>query len=113
ADKLSMYIEIGYNKDDVIDADKQLELTLENLRKLGITDEDMKLEEHSTIIMDPAYVHINTETEKKVQEFKDREAQNNIYTIGRYGAWIYCSMEDGMLAVNKFAYKMKCDTCRK
>ena len=25
ADKLSMYIEIGYNKDDVIDADKQLE----------------------------------------------------------------------------------------
>ena len=28
ADKLSMYIEIGYNKDDVIDADKQLELTL-------------------------------------------------------------------------------------
>lgn len=107
ADKLSMYIEIGYNKDDVIDADKQLELTLENLRKLGVIDEDMKLEEHSTIIMDPAYVHINTETEKKVQEFKDREAQNNIYTIGRYGAWTYCSMEDCMVAAKKLAEKLQ------
>lgn len=107
ADKLSMYIEIGYNKDDVIDADKQLELTLQNLRKLGIIDEDMKLEEHSTIIMDPAYVHINTETEKKVQEFKDREAQNNIYTIGRYGAWTYCSMEDCMVAAKKLAEKLQ------
>ena len=106
SDKLSMYIEIGYNKDDVIDTDRQLELTLENLKKLGIIDENMKLEEHSTIIMDPAYVHINTETDKKVQEFKDREAKNNIYTIGRYGAWTYCSMEDCMVAAKKLAEKL-------
>lgn len=106
ADKLSMYIEIGYHKDDVIDADRQLELTLENLRKLGIIDEDMELEEHSTIIMDPAYVHINTETEKKIQKFKDREAENHIYTIGRYGAWTYCSMEDCMIAAKNLAEKL-------
>ena len=106
ADKLSMYIEIGYHKDDVIDADRQLELTLENLRKLGIIDEDMELEEHSTIIMDPAYVHINTETEKKIQEFKEREAENHIYTIGRYGAWTYCSMEDCMVAAKNLAEKL-------
>ena len=106
ADKLSMYIEIGYHKDDVIDADRQLELTLENLRKLGIIDEDMKLEGHSTIIMDPAYVHINTETEKKIQKFKDREAEDHIYTIGRYGAWTYCSMEDCMIAAKNLAEKL-------
>lgn len=106
ADKLSMYIEIGYGKDAVItkeDVDTQLRVTLENLLKLGIIDEDMKLEEHSTIIMSPAYVHINTETEKKIQDFKDKEAKNNIYTIGRYGAWTYCSMEDCMIAAKKLA----------
>ena len=73
ADKLSMYIEIGYNKDEKISADdinKQLQLTLSNLLKLGIIDGETKLEEYSTIIMDPAYVHINTETEKKIQKFK-------------------------------------------
>lgn len=106
ADKLSMYIEIGYGKDAVItkeDVDTQLRVTLENLLKLGIIDKDMKLEEHSTIIMSPAYVHINTETEKKIQDFKDKEAKNNIYTIGRYGAWTYCSMEDCMIAAKELA----------
>lgn len=110
ADKLSMYIEIGYGKDDTItqeEIDRQLQLTLDNLRKLGITDEDTKLEEHSTIVMSPAYVHINTETEKKIREFKEREAENHIYTIGRYGAWTYCSMEDCMIAAKKLAEELK------
>ena len=82
ADKLSMYIEIGYGKEDEIteqDVEMQLKLTLENLHKLGIIDDDTKLEEHSTIIMDPAYVHINTETEKMVQQFKAEEEKNGIY----------------------------------
>lgn len=84
----------------------QLKLTLENLRKLGIIDDETRLEEHSAIIMDPAYVHIATETDKRVQEFKEREAKNNIYTIGRYGAWTYCSMEDCMVAAKKLAEKL-------
>jgi len=109
ADKLSMYIEIGYGKEDEItehDVEIQLQATLENLHKLGIIDEDTELEEHSTIIMDPAYVHINTETEKRVQQFKDEEANNGIYTIGRYGAWTYCSMEDCMIAAKNLAEKI-------
>ena len=112
ADKLSMYIEIGYGKNDVItdaDVETQLKLTLENLHKLGIIDDETKLEEHSTIIMDPAYVHINTETEKRIQEFKEREAGNNIYTIGRYGAWTYCSMEDCMIAAKNLAEKLNAE----
>ena len=48
-----------------------------------VSDDDTKLEEHSTIIMDPAYVHINTETEKMVQQFKAEEEKNGIYTIGQ------------------------------
>ena len=101
-----MYIEIGYGKEDEIteqDVEMQLASTLENLHKLGIIDDDTELEEHSTIIMDPAYVHINTETEKMVQHFKEEEASNGIYTIGRYGAWTYCSMEDCMIAAKELA----------
>ena len=80
--------------------------SLENLHKLGIIDDDTKLEEHSTIIMDPAYVHINTETEKMVQQFKAEEEKNGIYTIGRYGAWTYCSMEDCMIAARDLAMSL-------
>ena len=64
-DKLSMYIEIGYNKDFKItddEVEKQLKLTLKNLRESGIISDDMNLVDHETIIMDPAYVHIETKT---------------------------------------------------
>ena len=108
--KLSMYIEIGYGKDDKItdkEIDKQLKLTLENLEKEGIIDKSMKLVDHSTIIMDPAYVHIETETTKKIDKLKENFAKDNIYTIGRYGAWIYNSMEDSMLKAKELAEKLK------
>ncbi len=109
-DKLSMYIEIGYNKVDLIsqdEIDKQLELTLNNLNKIGIISDDMKLESYSTIVMDPAYVHINTDTNKILDVVKSELNSNDIYTIGRYGAWIYNSMEDSMLKAKELAEKIK------
>ena len=108
-EKLSMYIEIGYNKNENIteeEINKQLDLTLNNLNKLGIIDKDMKLVSYSTVIMDPAYVHINTETTKEIDELKEELKQDNIYTIGRYGAWIYNSMEDSMLKAKELAEKI-------
>lgn len=109
-EKLSMYIEIGYNKKENItkeEIDKQLKLTLDNLLKLNIIDENTKLEEYVSIIMDPAYVHINTETTKEIDELKEKLSNNNIYTVGRYGAWIYNSMEDSMLKAKELAEKLK------
>ena len=48
------------------------------------------------VIMNPAYVHITqrSEADKKVQ--MERLADKNIYSIGRYGEWKYCSLEDNM-----------------
>lgn len=105
--KLSMYIEIGYDKKAKINVEDQLQLTLKNLEKHGIIDKNTKLEEYVSIIMDPAYVHINGETDKKIQILKDNLKINNIYTIGRYGAWTYCSMEDSMIEAKKLSEKIK------
>ena len=109
-EKLSMYVEIGYSKDDNInqnEIDKQLELTLKNLEKDGIISSNMKLIDSMSIIMDPAYVHISTETTKKIDELKENFAKENIYTIGRYGAWIYNSMEDSMVVATDLAEKLE------
>lgn len=108
-ENLSMYIEIGYNKKDGItqeDIDNQLKLTLENLKKLGITDDETELVAYCSIIMDPAYVHINTETNRKLDNLKADFAGKSVYTIGRYGAWIYNSMEDSMLKAKELAEKI-------
>ena len=107
--KLSMYIEIGYGMNDVVDQkeiNKQLKATLENLKKSGIINDDMKLVDHMALVMDPAYVHISTKTTKKIDELKKDLSKSGIYTIGRYGAWIYNSMEDSMLKAKELAEKL-------
>ena len=107
SDKLSMYIEIGYSKNADIDVEAQLNATLENLKKCGIIDDENSLEEYVSIIMDPAYVHITKETDEKIKQFKKELKANNMYTIGRYGGWTYCSMEDCMLEAKNLAESIK------
>ena len=109
-DKLSMYIEIGYSKEAIItkeEIDKQLKLTLENLKKQEIIDDSFELVDHQTIIMDPAYVHIEKETNDKINDLFNELQKYNIYSIGRYGAWTYCSMEDCMIEAKKLEERIE------
>ncbi len=109
-EKLSMYIEIGFNKDDKITdkiIEKELNETIINLKKENIIDDTMKLIDYEPIVMDPAYVHINTETTKKIDLLKSELKKQNVYTIGRYGAWIYNSMEDSMISAKELAEELK------
>ena len=105
-EKLSMYIEIGYSKDDIITDDmikEQLDLTIMNLKKSGIVTDDMNLVDYVSVVMDPAYVHISSDTNKEIDALKVEFKNKNVYTIGRYGAWIYNSMEDSMVVAKELA----------
>lgn len=96
---LSMYIEIGYSKNDSITQDEinlQLKLTLCNLKKMGIIS-DHKLVEYQTIIMNPAYVHITKRGSEVIEKWKKCLLERNVYMVGRYGDWKYCSIEDCMI----------------
>lgn len=109
ADKLSMYIEIGYPKGTVItdeDINRQLSLTLDNLKKCGIIDDTFSLEAFESIVMDPAYVHIDAQNDLKVRKIMKDLANKNVYSVGRYGAWTYCSMEDCMVEAKELSEKI-------
>lgn len=109
SDKLSMYIEIGYPKGTVITDEvinKQLSLTLDNLKKCGIIDDTFTLEAYESIVMDPAYVHIDAQNDLKVREIMKDLANKNVYSVGRYGAWTYCSMEDCMVEAKNLSEKI-------
>ena len=106
SDRLSMYIEIGFGKDGEVDIDRELEATLRGLREIGVTDETMTLVDYEPILMDPAYVHINTETERALSVWRESAARDGIYSIGRYGAWTYCSMEDCMSEARNLAERL-------
>ena len=91
---MSLYVELGFGKNtDVIDVEYYKEKVLDDLKKAGIIT-DHKLIASHFVIMDPAYVHITKESIRDVEEKKKVLARNNIYSIGRYGSWTYCSIED-------------------
>lgn len=46
--------------------------------------------------MNPAYVHINSSCLSDVDEKKRLLGRDDIYSIGRYGSWTYCSIEDNI-----------------
>lgn len=95
-DKMSLYVEIGFNhKEQNIDIDQLLERTLSDLKRAGImTDQQLVAAHH--VIMDPAYVHITRQSEEDKLRKKEYLAQSNVYSIGRYGSWTYCSLEDNI-----------------
>ena len=53
--------------------------------------------------MDAAYVHIKQNGIQSVEKCKRQLAQDNIYSIGRYGSWTYCSIEDNIIEAKSLA----------
>lgn len=94
-DRMSLYVELGFGKDGDIDVEFWHKRVLEDLAKAGITEGCTLVDEHS-VIMDPAYVHISAASQSDVAARKAALASRSIYSIGRYGSWTYCSIEDGM-----------------
>ena len=106
---LSIYVEIGLKVDEKPNMEKAYKDTILNLKKIGII-EDQKVIDYESVIMNPAYVHISKES-NKIKTIKSYSLQKNgIYSIGRYGDWKYCSIEDSIndarLLAEKFNNKI-------
>ena len=96
SDRMSLYVELGFDKDASIDVEYWFNKVLEDLRSSGIITTQQLISSHC-VIMNPAYVHINERSVADVEDKKSLLAQHDVYSIGRYGSWTYCSIEDGML----------------
>jgi protoporphyrinogen oxidase len=101
-DRLSLYIEIGYPSDATPDSEAMLQHTLSDLRLSGIIT-DHKLLSYHSVILDPAYVHITQNSNKSSSYLRQILAARGIYSIGRYGGWTYCSIEDNILEAQQLA----------
>ena len=51
----------------------------------------------TSIVMDPAYVHITRGSVAEHARCKRILNAHGVYPIGRYGGWTYCSIEDNIL----------------
>ncbi|MDE5567200.1 MAG: FAD-dependent oxidoreductase [Muribaculaceae bacterium] len=103
-DRLSLYIEIGMAENAPLPDERGLlSKVIEDLIKAGIIDDTYELVDYQTILMNPAYVHVNKLSAQAVEKYKSQLEKDNIYSIGRYGSWIYCSIEDNILEAKELA----------
>jgi protoporphyrinogen oxidase len=104
-DRMSLYVELGYPKDAVVDereVARARESVLEGLRAEGVITTQKLVSSHS-VVMDPAYVHITRKSMAEHARLKRVLNAHGVYPIGRYGGWTYCSIEDNMIEARALA----------
>jgi protoporphyrinogen oxidase len=105
ADRLSLYVEVGFPRGERIELPAVRARVLEDLRAQGVIAEHQLVAEHS-VVMDPAYVHI---TRQSIEEHRRLSAQlrsHGVHSIGRYGGWTYCSIEDNIVEARALAAEL-------
>jgi protoporphyrinogen oxidase len=95
-DRMSLYVEIGFAKDAVVDVEATRKRVLADLEKVGVTNGHRLVAEHS-VLMDPAYVHITKRSIAEHARLSKELRQRGVHSIGRYGGWTYCSIEDNIV----------------
>ncbi len=96
-DRLSAYVEIGYPKDGVVDAAAMRERVLVDLAREGVIGKDHRLVSQHSVVMDPAYVHITKGSIEAHGRLSKELHAAGVHSIGRYGGWTYCSIEDNIV----------------
>jgi protoporphyrinogen oxidase len=95
-DRMSLYVEVGFPHDAPVEVAAVRERVLEDLTREGVVASQRLVAEHS-VVLDPAYVHI---TKRSLSEHKRLAAtlrERQVWSIGRYGGWTYCSIEDNIV----------------
>jgi protoporphyrinogen oxidase len=96
ADRMSLYVEIGLARGATPDVDALRQRVLDDLTRVGVRAGHRLVAEHH-VLMDPAYVHVTRRAQAEVTRLRGELARHGVWSIGRYGGWTYCSIEDNVL----------------
>ncbi len=95
-DRLSLYVELGYPHDAPTDVAAMLPRVLDDLKRERVIDDHRLVSWHS-VVMDPAYVHITRASIAEHARLSDVLRRRGVHSIGRYGGWTYCAIEDNIV----------------
>jgi protoporphyrinogen oxidase len=104
-ERMSLYVELGFARDAAIDVDAARARVLDGLRAEGIVTDHRLVAEHH-VVMDPAYVHITRASIEAQRRLSAELAARGVYSIGRYGGWTYCSIEDNIVEARALATRL-------
>ena len=106
--RMSLYVEVGLPRDAELDDDDQgarKARVLADLQICGVV-EDQSLVASNEVLLDPAYVHITSKSNAEAAAKRSLLRTQNVHSIGRYGAWTYCSIEDNIIEARALATEL-------
>ncbi len=102
-DRMSLYVEIGLPSGvGALDVPSHLDSVMVGLKREGIVTSQSLISQHS-VVLDPAYVHMTMESERTSATVRDELSCQGIHSVGRYGRWTYCSIEDNIVESKQLA----------
>jgi hypothetical protein len=119
-DRMSLYVEIGAANDAQLDGPAgsaaewrrggedvdalQARVLADLVREGIVTDQRLVASHH--VVLDPAYVHITRASLAETARVKAALAAESIHSVGRYGSWTYCSIEDNLIETRALAKQL-------
>lgn len=95
-DRMSLYVEVGLPRGGVVDIAATQARVLAGLRELGVVTTQHLVTSHH-VVMDPAYVHLTPAGMEATTTALQALRARDVHSVGRYGAWTYCAIEDNLL----------------
>jgi protoporphyrinogen oxidase len=105
SERMSLYVEVGLPWDADLTEDERGALkvrVLADLQTCGVLTNQTLVASHD-VLLDPAYVHITTQSNSESVARRELLAAEDVHSIGRYGAWTYCSIEDNIIEARQLA----------
>jgi protoporphyrinogen oxidase len=96
SDRMSLYVEVGFPRDAAVDVAATRARVLQDLAREGLVTNHQLVAEHA-VVMDPAYVHITRRSQAERERLAAELRAHHVYSVGRYGGWTYCSIEDNIV----------------
>jgi protoporphyrinogen oxidase len=103
--RMSLYVEIGARAGQALDVDMMRERVIADLRREGIVTDHRLVASHS-VVLDPAYVHITRGSLAAAAHARTSLEAHGVHSIGRYGGWTYCSIEDNLVEARALADRL-------
>ena len=105
SDRMSLYVEVGLPWDAELSEDDRGALkarVLADLQTCGVVTNQALVASHD-VLLNPAYVHVTTQSNSEATARRELLAAEDVHSIGRYGAWTYCSIEDNIIEARALA----------
>jgi protoporphyrinogen oxidase len=109
ASRMSLYVEVGLPRDAVVTEDSLAAMkarVLTDLQRCGVLTSQTLVASHE-VLLDPAYVHVTTSSNREAAAKRSMLAARDVHSIGRYGSWTYCSIEDNIVEARALAERLE------